>query len=317
MAFLSHYLFYKKEKRVLKKDVYEEFKKLFNRESVNVVLNELTACASIYGDLRQPSAANKASVYLLDMRDLGVEQAYVPLLAAGMRFGVQTQEFKTIADAILVYVVRHLVCSQSSNKLDTVFSQACETIKDSSKDATDIVGFFREKRMDDEKFHAHFAGLTFDYTAKPQRIARTLLRRVEEYAHGSNYPVQFNRDEITVEHVIPKHPEIEDLRAWIGAEVDTDDFDVKRFTDQTIKSVGNLALLFQPENTSAGNENYASKISVYTSPMKDKNDKDRGIPRDNFKLIERILSEYPTWFDGKSVLERSEDLAELAVAAWA
>ena len=28
----------------------------------------------------------------------------------------------------------------------------------------------------------------------------------------------------------------------------TDDFDTKRFIDQTIKSIGNLALLFQPEN---------------------------------------------------------------------
>ena len=317
VSFLSHYLFYKKEKRVQKKDVYEEFKKLFNRESVNVVLNELTACASIYGELRQPSATNQASAYLLDMRDLGVEQAYVPLLAAGKRFGVHTQEFKDVADAILVYIVRHLVCSQSSNKLDTVFSQACEVIKDGTKDAADIVYFFKEKRMDDEKFQAHFAGLTFEYTAKPQRIARTLLRRVEEYAHGSNYPVQFNRDEITVEHVIPKHPELEDLRAWIGSEVDADDFDVKRFTDQTIKSVGNLALLFQPENTSAGNEDYASKVVVYTSPMKDKDNKDRGIPRDNFKLIEQILENYPTWFDGKSVQARSDALAKIAVSAWA
>lgn len=316
VAFLSHYLFYKNSRRVPKKDVYEEFKSLFKKEAVSMVLNELTACASIYGELREPSATNQASALLLDMRDLGVEQAYVPLLAAGMRFGVHTSDFRKAADAILVYIVRHLVCSQSSNKLDTVFSQACATIKDASKTIDDVIDFFRGKRMDDDQFHKHFAGLTFDYTAKPQRIARTLLRRVEEYSHGSNYPVQFNRDELTVEHVIPKHPEIDDLRAWIGNDVDADDFDSKRFTDQTIKSVGNLALLFQPENTSAGNDNYASKISVYTSPMKGKGGKDRGIPRDHFKLIEEILADNPTWFDGKSVQTRCETLAKIAVAAW-
>ena len=317
VAFLSHYLFYKNNKRVLKKDVYEEFKGLFKQESVNMILNELSTCASIYGELRDPSATNQAATYLLDMQDLGVEQAYVPLLAAGKRFGVQTFEFKGVADAILVYIVRHLVCSQSSNRLDTVFSQACTVIKDCNKSAADVIRFFKEKRMDDEKFHEHFTGLTFDYTAKPQRIARTLLRRIEEYAHGANYPVQFNRDDITVEHIIPKHPEIDDLRAWIGSDVDADDFDSKRFTDQTIKSIGNLALLFQPENTSAGNENYASKIAVYTSPMKDKNGKNRGIPCDNFKLIEGLLAKNPTWFDGKSVQARSESLARLAEAAWA
>lgn len=317
VAFLSHYLFYKNCKRVPKKDVYEEFKSLFKREAVSVVLNELTACASIYGELREPSATNQSSAVLLDMRDLGVEQAYVPLLAAGMRYQVDTPEFRTAADAILVYIVRHLVCSQSSNKLDTVFSQACVIIKDSNKNIADTVAFFEDKRMDDDRFKRHFSALTFDFTAKPQRIARTLLRRVEEFAHGSNYPVRFNRDELTVEHVIPKHPEINDLRAWIGSDVDAEDFDVKRFTDQVIKSVGNLALLYQPENTSAGNDNYASKIAVYTNPMKGKGGKDRGIPCKTFKLIEGILTDNPKTFDGDSVQARAEVLAELAGSAWA
>lgn len=317
VAFLSHYLFYKNSKRVLKKDVYEGFKNLLKRESVTTILNELSACASIYGELRKPSATNQASAILLDMRDLGVEQAYVPLLAIGKRFGVHSSDFRITADAILIYIVRHLVCSQSSNKLDAVFSQACSIIKDGEKSADEIVAFFKEKRMDDEKFNGHFAGLVFEYTAKPQKIARTLLRRIEEYAHGSNYPVAFNRDDLTVEHIIPKHPEIEDLRKWIGSAVDAEDFDAKRFADQTIKSIGNLALLFQPENTSAGNENYASKKDVYTSPMKDKNGDDRGIPRDTFKLIEKVLSDYPDRFDGQCVQERAAYLAKLAVVAWA
>ena len=317
VAFLSHFLFYKNNKRIAKKDVYNEFKSLFKREAVGMVLNELTACSAIYGELRSPSATNLASPILLDLRDLGVEQAYVPLLAVGKRFGVLSVDFCKVADAVLVYVVRHLVCSQSSNKLDSVFSAACKRIANQEGDSSDVIAFFRNERMDDEKFREHFAGLTFEYTAKPQRIARTLLRRMEEFSHGSNYPVQFSRDDLSVEHVIPKHPSDKDLRAWIGSDADADDFDTKRFIDQTIKSIGNLALLFQPENTSAGNENYAAKVAVYTNPMKDKNGNDRGVPCDTFKLIEEILASNPDWFDGESVRNRADALAKIAVTAWA
>lgn len=317
VAFLSHYLFYKNSKRISKKDVYEGFKELFKSVSVSMVLNELDACAAIYGELRNPSATNPSSPMLLDMRDLGVEQAYVPLLAAGRRFGVQSQDFKLVADSILVYIVRHLVCSQSSNKLDTVFSSACKEIANQEKGVTDVVAFFKQERMEDSKFLEFFEALTFEYTAKPQRIARTLLRRVKEYAHGSNYPVTFNREELTAEHVIPKHPDKEDLRAWIGSDVDASDFDVKRFTDQTIKSIGNLVLLFQPENTSAGNEDYVAKVKVYTSPMKDKAGNDRGIPRDNFELVKQLLIDNPNEFNAKSVSSRATALAKIAVEAWA
>ena len=315
--FLSHYLFYRNTSRVSRKDIYSAFKKKLHSDSVSTVMSDLTACADVYKELIKPSANNPARSALQDMCDFGQVQAYVPLLAAGMKFGVSTKEFAKVADSILVFVVRHIVCGQSSNRLDTVFGKACEVMIDESKTSDDVISFFESHRQPDDAFESFFAKLTFDYSAKPQRIAKTLLRRIEEKEWGAQTPLNIDREELSVEHIIPKQPDTEVLKNWVGADVvDADGFDSVDFTNQVIKSVGNLVLLFQPENSSAGNNSYAEKISKYCSDLKDANGKSRGKPVETFNLISELVEEYPDTFDADCVDERSKSLAAKAVAAW-
>ncbi len=251
------------------------------------------------------------------MADLGFVSAYVPLLAAGVRFGIDSREYAEIADSILVFVVRHLVCGQSSNKLDAIFGRACETIVDESKSYEDIVAFFKQEEQPDDMFRDCFQNLTFDYTAKPQKIALTLLHRIEECEHGKQQPLEVDRASLVVEHIIPKQPTADDLKLWIGSDaVNADSFDIVDFTNQTIKSIGNLALLYRTENSSAGNGGYKEKLKTYTTGMKDGEDTSRGKPVDTFKLLEELVAEYPDKFDEDCVAARAEELAEKAVIAW-
>lgn len=317
VEFLAHYLFFKKHKRISKKDIYVDFKKMLDNQTVSTLLEDLKTCAGAYRDIRHPSADCPASNILLDLSDLGVKQAYVPLLAGGIRFGTKSKEFSRFADSVLVFIARHLVCDQSSNKLDAVFGEACRLLVDESQTVEDAVRYFKHSQMTDSDFRHHFAQLSFDYSAKPQRIAKTLLRRIEEHSHGHQRPFHIDRNDLTVEHIIPKQPTKEDLASWLGPESEklTDD-SLEEFINTYAKSIGNLALLFRSENASAGNSSYQSKLSLYTQDIVDKKGNNRGIPTKHFVLLEELVAMYPDSFDAAAVSGRAQYLGGKAIMAW-
>ncbi len=313
--FLSHYLFAKLGSRVGRAEVYTQFKVMLATSTASSVLSGLSDYSVVYAELKNPSAANKAANQLRDFSDLGQKQAYVPLLASGMRFGVKSDCFAKIADSILVFIVRHMVCKQRSNILDAVFGDALTIINDESKDENEIIAHFKERQMSDKDFRQSFEQLSFDYTAKPQREARTYLRRIEEHMRGDNMPLKIPRENLTVEHIIPKQPSADDMDEWISDEDRAKGISLDTFDDDYVKSVGNLALLFRPENSSAGNGGYQSKVVVYSSEMLGK-DGTRAIPAEVFMLIKELIEEYQA-FNSSSVPDRSAALAEKAVKAWA
>ena len=121
--------------------------------------------------------------------------------------------------------MRHNVCSLSTNKLDAIFSEALKLIDKDDSTAADIEEFFKKHRPDDEAFKTAFESLTFDYSAKPQRVARTYLRRIEEKQRGSNQPLKISRGDLSAEHIIPKSADLDTLRGWLGDKIDEKDFD--------------------------------------------------------------------------------------------
>ena len=81
-------------------------------------------------------------------------------------------------------------------------------------------------------------------------------------------------------------------------------------------SVGNLALLYTPETSSANNKTYSSKRKLYQSALVDKDGKNRGIPAEVFALIKELLRDYPDSFSDKSVEARAKKLAKEATCVW-
>lgn len=315
--FLVQFLFAEEQQRISKEKVYPTFKKMLKASSASEVLKKLTDSSLLYRELRRPSAHIPAANTLLDFADFGVKQPYAPMLAAARRFDIETDDFRKIADSILVFTVRHIVCGQSPNRLDPVFGDACRIVVDESKTAEDVVAFFKTHRIDDGLFEEHFAGLKFEHTAKPQRQAKALLRRIEERSHGRDRPLNISRNNLTVEHIIPKQPTMDDISSWLGPEVVNDpQFSLENFIDQNVKSVGNLALLFGKENTSASNNTYSKKLQTYTTEMKTGEGQGRGVPAEYFVLIQELVENYPTVFDSDSIQERAKDLAVKAVTAW-
>ena len=320
VEFLAQFMFCRENHRVSRKDIYREFKETLKTYKVSALLGDMSEFANIYRSLRNPTAGLASTSSLEDLGDLGQRQAYVPLLLAASRFGVNSKEFAKISDAVLVFIVRHQVCSQSTNKLDVVFSSACEVIKNEANGVDDIIAFFKEKQMEDEAFQLMFKDLSFPYTATAQRKARVYLKRIEEKAKGSNIPLQLQSSDLSVEHIIPKQPSIEQLEGWIGKEnadeLRSIDPKLDDFSEQTIMRIGNLALLYTPENSSANNKDYLAKRKCYSQAVVDKDGNNRGIPAEVFTLIRELLDEYVDEFTADSVVKRSEELASKAVQAW-
>lgn len=318
--FLSQFLFCRENKRVSRKDIYGHFKTALKTTKVSDILNDMCAYASIYQQLRDPVATLAASSALRDLNDLGQRQAYVPLMLAANRFGIDSKDFSEIADAVLVFIVRHLVCSQSANKLDYVFSDACDVIKNEANSANDVIGFFKSGQMEDFVFIQMFKDQTFPYTTAAQRKARVLLKRIEGKSKGSNQPLLLQQADLSVEHIIPKQPSIEQLEGWIGKEKADElrnaDPKLDDFSEQTIMNIGNLALLYVPENSSAQNKDYESKRKCYTQAVVDKDGNDRGVPAEVFSLIKDLLKDYPDEFTPESVKKRAGELATKAANAW-
>ena len=315
VKFLSHYLFYKKHERVSQKDIYKEFKNKLKMQNVTDLMDEMLLDAKIYHSLRNPSLNNISSTILIDFDDLNQEQVFVPLLATAVRFDVNGHDFKKIADSILVFLVRHLVCQQSSNALDTIFGKACEMLTNEVNTAQDIADFFKSKQQNDEAFEFNFKNLSFDFSAKPQKTARTYLRRIEEVSHGSDKPMKLNPSDLSVEHIIPKSSD-GSINSWLGYEYDESNTELKNKIDQATKSVGNLALLYRCENSSASNLSYPEKVEVYTSAYHDDVNGDRGVPSEVFNLIRELIHDNPESFTINDVEDRSSRLAKMAVKAW-
>lgn len=320
VEFLAQYLFCKKNQRVPRKDIYREFREMLNQVETTSLLNELEQYASYFKSFKNPPATWKAARQLIDLNNLGQKQAYVPLMLAASRFEIDSNAFTAISDEVLIFIVRHQVCSQSSNKLDGIFAKACSFIKDESKSEKDIIAFFKNEQMPDNAFKEAFTSLSFSYSSSEQAKARVYLKRIEEKEHGSESPLELKTSELSIEHIIPKQPSIQDLQEWLGDE-ETDrlrkeDPNLERFSEDTIMNIGNLALLYMPENSSASNGNYESKVNRYQNPMKDKEGVNRGIPMEVFTLIKELIEEFPEKFDASSVEKRSRDLAKKAVDAW-
>lgn len=299
-----------------------EVKQQVKEDGPQTVMNDFLKYGEIYAELKRPSASNQSADILNDLDLLGQEQAFVPLLAAGARFGVRTSDFNTIADALLVFIVRHQVCGQSSNKLDKVFSNACEFIKDESKSAEEVSRFFKKNQQKNEDFESYFANLRFEHGCKDQRKARVYLKRIEQKEWGSDQPFSLEDSKLTIEHIMPKQPDRKELVGWIGESradeiIQGGQAEIDKFTNDCVKSVGNLALLYAPENASAGNACYAEKLKVYGSPLIDGSGEERGVPKEVFKLIGELVLDYPESFDEGCVIKRAKTLAGKAVLAWA
>ena len=77
--------------------------------------------------------------------------------------------------------------------------------------------------------------------------------------------------------------------------------------------IGNKALIYGDDNSSASNNNYLAKRKTYEVG---KMNQTQGTPKETFILIENLLKDYPTKFNDKEVEQRARQLADIALKLW-
>ena len=302
------------KKRISKNKLPDEFVKKFG-ESAKInfynFYNDIYKKAELYGNLRNSKTKdNMTNEMIKDLVQLKSEQSFVLIYSIAQKYDenyLKTNEYHGFLKALTTLIVRMQICEKSTNKLDNIFSKSIE-VMDSSNSLETVTKYIYQKvkeNVPDDTFKDGFV----KYTTSDNKVAEFYLRNLETYERKNrNDRNPVNRG-LTVEHIIPQGV---DLNSWYGDE------DIPQEIREDHKELvcwklGNMALLYGDDNSSASNNNYLKKLDVYKhGTIKNKN----GTPQETFYLIKELIEDFPDKFDYKDVEERGKKFANYALQIW-
>lgn len=315
-SFFVSLFFYQDGKRVSKNKLPESFKNYYRESAQNdfdYFYNELKNDAIIYGQLRNNNTGNQnLNEILMDIQALRLDQVYVMLFAAAKRQGkaiFNSKEYLDFSKELLALIVRMQVCEKSMNKLDPIFSDYINMLKNQNASLKVVTSKIKEKKLliaPDNQFKLDFA----KFAPKDTKVEEFYVRNIENYRRK----LEGNRSRIqrglTIEHIIPQT--MDDLTCWYGSIPVPEDI-AEDFQDSVIENIGNKAILYVDDNASAGNRDYSYKQNVYKTGKRGQNE---GTPVDTFQLIKDLLNNYPNRFIHEDVESRAKELAQYAAEIW-
>ncbi len=314
--------FYTKGIRVSKMKLPEEFKDTYINSAKNNYTSfyeTLKETAILYGKIRlckmgTSSDEERINALLHDLSQLKLDQAYVLIFAVFYHYKdkkVKNEKYIEFLSALISLIVRMQICDLSMNSLDILFKKCISEMKTANGEITWIIQTLideKQKKVSDTQFFENFQ----KFSTEDNTLCEFYLRHIEEYKSflekGNRNPM--TRTGLTVEHIIPQT--LDDIHEWYGDEVIPEEIE-KDFKMEVVQNIGNKALLYGDDNTSAGNNNYASKIDVYKNG---KMAQTQGTPEGTFLLIRDLLKNYPKKFNHNQVAERAKELAGYAVKIW-
>jgi len=311
-------------KRISKNKLPDKFKATYlssAKKDFNCFFKSILEDAKLYGTIRKASTRNPEIDGLLsDFNTLKFEQPFTLIFAVAKRFesyDFKSKWFVAFIKELLSLNIRMQICEKSMNKMDRVFADILKTIAPDGV-VPDIVTTELEKRKlnitPDIEFKTSFA----QYCPADSKTQTYYLRKLEYYLcqqvkdKKDRKLLELSKDGLSVEHIIPQTLTLPDIKSWyenIGIPEDI----LENFQDSVIQNIGNLALLYTDDNSSASNSSYKDKIKVYKSGKKNQ---DKGTPEHTFMLIKLLMEEYPNRFTHKEVEQRAKKLAEYALKIW-
>ena len=314
--FFVSLFFSAKGKRIAKNKLPDTFKELYRESAMSdfdFFYRNLCENGTLYGELRNcKTSNNKVNKLLKDLTQLKSDQVFVLLFAAGNKYSktvVDTKEYYLFVKALLNLIVRMQICEKSTNRLDTIFSKCVELMQNGGASLSVITKKISDEMnslVSDAEFKLGFER----FAPSDNKLCEYYLRSLENYERkklGNRTEVESG---LTVEHIIPKT--LDDLTEWYGKSSIPDEIEAD-FKDSVVERIGNKALLYGDDNSSASNNDYVSKINVYKNG---KRGQSQGTPVGTFYLINELLTKYPNKFNHDEVNDRAKFLASYAVEIW-
>ncbi len=312
-SFFVALFFYNNTRRIPKNRLPEQFKfdyKECAETNYYTFFNKLSDAARLYGELRSARTGHSVVDNILKkIMLIKSDQIYVAIFSAAFHYDniVGTQSYVDFLNALIKYIVRMQVCQKSMNRLDVVFSECIKNMKkgDLLPDITAKIAS-ETKTISDESFKRSF----IEFAPSDNNISYYYLGEIEDFLRTkAGYQTSVFNERTSVEHIIPKSLPTE----WFDDGYELPE-DVKDNTKELlIERIGNKALLFQYDNSSAGNSTYQDKVTIYINGTPGRLN---GNAKNTFKLIEELLDDYPSKFDYESVNNRAEKLADYAIQIW-
>ncbi|HLM21025.1 MAG TPA: DUF262 domain-containing protein [Propionibacteriaceae bacterium] len=205
-----------------------------------------------------------------------------------------------VADALLYvesFLVRRMMCQVPTNNLNRVFNVAPQTVGETAEVAAAVRRYLSGRRRywpTDAELRRSVRTRPFYWIGRgPQRMF--VLRRLEE-SYDASEPVDFDRANLTIEHVLPQTP----TQAWLdllAADV-SEEAGPNELHELLVHTLGNLTLT--AENARLSNNPFQRKQDIYQASALQMN---------------REIAEAPSW--GKQqILARADQLAERALRLW-
>jgi len=242
-----------------------------------------------------------------------MDQVYVLLFSVAKHYGedmISSNEYVEFATTLQKLIVRMQVCEKSTNKLDNMFATCIDLMKDKAAPIALITQKLKDEissTVDDTVFFNAFA----KFCPNDNKVAEFYLRHLENELrreNGNRTPVP---RKLTVEHIIPQNA-LYNLAEWYGNPSIPEDV-ADDYKQSVIESIGNKALLYGDDNSSANDNKYEYKLDVYKNG---KRGQDSGTPVNTFKLIEDVVTTYPSKFLHDDVEDRAKRLAKYAIKIW-
>jgi hypothetical protein len=272
--------------------VFSEVKKLVpGTKSVFDFLRELHTSADIYAALDDPNDEFWApfppdvrpSVRILSI--LGAVQYRPVILAAYDTFFDRPEKLARLLQNLVVIAVRAAVARVNTGDIQRANQAAALRIgRGELKSPASIARALADITPADDVFTSGFAALDIDPRGRQRRLLKYFLSELESAAGGQ---VDFDRDNVTIEHILPENPGL----GWesFGHE--------DRVRDTT--RLGNLTPLESDLNHPLGAAAFETKRAAYA--------------RSRFKLTQTIQA---TEWTPDAVRARQGALAKLAAGIW-
>lgn len=300
-AFMRHYLTVKTGDIPKTDDIYEAFKRYFNKESKTVesVVEDIHQYATYYCAIAIGIEKNKELKEIFkNIRELRMDVAYPLMLELYDDYQHQKLSLSDFAKALRLmesYVFRRAVCAIPTNSMNKTFAGLSKNFDkdrylESLKAAFMLLPSYRRFPTDEEFKRDIQTRDLYNFRSRSY-----WLRRLENHNHKEPIPVE----EFTIEHILPQcdnQPEKVPAawRAEMGAEW-------LRVWENLRHSLGNLTLT-----------GYNSEYSNH--PFVEKRDMNGGFKYSHLRLNDG-LSSLGTWNE-ETILSRAKNMAEQASEVW-
>jgi len=240
-----------------KQQLYAKLKARVKARDVKRFMKELSGDALVYANLSSPGREfwgdTQPNRLLEDLQVLGVEQAYVLLMAGyGAFYKDRRRDFEELLRSVVNLSFRYnTVCRLNPNEQEGVYSRLSIRLRTGSMSLHEVLAKLRALSPASESFVTSFAAMEVRASA----LAKYILLRINNHLLEQRGERELKTDtNVTLEHVIPKRPD----KNWTA-------FLAQRNAEprDLVPRLGNMTILDKGYNRKLSNRFYDVKRDMY------------------------------------------------------